>query len=131
VAKSLGYNAVVFQRATQWARATKRDVVALWIAAQDPRVPWYAKAAAAAVAGYALSPIDLIPDFIPVVGYLDDLLIVPVGILLAVRLVPPELMAEFRDEAAKRERPTSNRGAVAVMLVWAATIIVFIVWMIR
>ena len=74
--------------AKQWARSIKRDVVALWIAARDRRVPWYAKAAAGAVAAYALSPIDFIPDFVPVLGYLDDLLIVPLGIMLAIKLVP-------------------------------------------
>jgi hypothetical protein len=70
-------------------------------------VPWYAKAVAAAVAAYALSPIDLIPDFVPVLGYLDDLIIVPAGILLAVKLVPAALMEEFRLEAARRAKPTS------------------------
>jgi len=69
--------------AKRWARGITRDTVALWLAARDPRVPWYAKAAAGAVAAYALSPVDLIPDFIPVIGYLDDLLIVPLGIMLA------------------------------------------------
>ena len=72
-----------------WAGNLKRDVVALWIAARDPGVPWHAKAVAASVAAYALSPIDLIPDVVPVLGYLDDLLIVSLGILLAVRLVHP------------------------------------------
>lgn len=85
--------------AKQWARAIKRDVVALWIAARDPRVPWYAKATAGAVAAYALSPVDLIPDFIPIIGYLDDLIIVPLGIMAAVRMIPAALMEEFRDEA--------------------------------
>ena len=73
----------------RWARAIKRDVVALWFAAKDPRTPWCARAVAAVVAAYALSPIDLIPDFIPVAGYLGDLLIVPLGILLAIRMIPP------------------------------------------
>ena len=85
----------------QWARAITRDVHALYLAARDPRVPWYAKAVAVAVAAYALSPLDLIPDFIPVLGQLDDAVIVPLGILLAVRLIPPELMAEFRAAASK------------------------------
>jgi uncharacterized membrane protein YkvA (DUF1232 family) len=97
-------------RAKQWARAIKRDVVALWIAAHDYRVPWYAKAAAGAVAAYALSPIDLIPDFVPVLGYLDDPLIVPLGIMLAIKLVPPDLMAEFRAEAATREKAGEPGG---------------------
>ncbi|MGO4815932.1 YkvA family protein, partial [Cupriavidus sp. 2MCAB6] len=90
---------MTLERARQWARHLTRDVVALWIAARDPRTPWHAKALAAGVAAYALSPIDLIPDFIPILGYLDDLLIVPAGIALAVRLIPSELMAEFRREA--------------------------------
>src|SRR6266478_5767146 len=83
-------------RLKQWARAIRRDVVAVWIAAHDPRVPWHAKALALAVAAYALSPIDLIPDFIPVLGYLDDLIIVPAGIALVIRLIPAPIMAEHR-----------------------------------
>ena len=97
----------------------KRDAVAVWLAARDPRVPWHAKMLAAAVGAYALSPIDLIPDFIPVLGYLDDLLIVPAGIYLTVRLIPDGLMAEFRAEAAKREGlPVSRTGAIAIVMLW-------------
>src|SRR5215210_7268654 len=106
-----------------WARTLKRDVVALWIAARDPRVPWYAKAAAAAVAAYALSPIDLIPDFIPVLGYLDDVVIVPLGILLVMKMISDPLMAEFREEARRRsERPTSRVAAAVIIALWAAAI---------
>jgi len=106
---------------TAWARGIKRDVVALWLAARDRRVPFHAKAVAAAVAAYALSPIDLIPDFIPVIGYLDDLLIVPLGIMLAVRMVPPALMAEFRAAAtAILQRPVSRAGAAAILALWCA-----------
>src|SRR3954468_9357874 len=101
--------------AKSWARAAKRDAVALWLAARDRRVPWYAKVVAGVVAAYALSPIDLIPDFIPVVGYLDDLIVVPLGILLAIRLIPAPLMQEFRAEATRRERPTSRAG-MAIMI---------------
>jgi uncharacterized membrane protein YkvA (DUF1232 family) len=114
-----------------WARALKRDVVALWIAGRDPRVPWYAKAVAAAVAAYALSPIDLIPDFIPVLGYLDDLIVVPLGIMLAVRLIPPELMAEFRAEAQRREAlPRSRAAAAAIIALWmvGAAFLVWLLW---
>lgn len=103
-----------------WASALKRDVVALWIAARDPRTPWYAKLMAGAVAAYALSPIDLIPDFIPVLGYLDDLLIVPLGILLVVKLIPPRLMAEYREEALKRNKPVSRAGLALIIAVWLA-----------
>jgi len=95
------------------------DVHALYLAARDPRVPWLAKAVAILVAGYALSPIDLIPDFIPVLGYLDDLLIVPLGIWLAVRMIPPEVMAEHRATAeSSGRRPTSKAGAVAIVTIW-------------
>ncbi|MDB5654212.1 MAG: hypothetical protein JWQ94_1825 [Tardiphaga sp.] len=102
----------------RWASGIVRDVAALWLAARDPRVPWVAKAVAAVVAAYALSPIDLIPDFIPVIGYLDDLLLVPLGILLAVRLVPPALMAEFRAAARDRGKPVSRAGAVIIVVIW-------------
>lgn len=102
-----------------WARRMKRDIVALWIAARDPRTPLLAKLVAGAIAAYALSPIDLIPDFIPVLGYLDDLLIVPAGILLAVALIPPALMEEFRSAAIAREvRPSSRAGLVAIVCIW-------------
>jgi uncharacterized membrane protein YkvA (DUF1232 family) len=111
-----------------WAANARRDVVALWIAARDPRVPWYAKAVAAAVVAYALSPIDLVPDFVPVLGYLDDLIIVPVGIVLAIRLIPDDLVAEFRAEAARRERPTSRAGIALVLAIWAAAA-GFLLWL--
>ena len=104
-----------------WARTIKRDVLALWIAARDPRVPWYAKALAMAVAAYALSPIDLIPDIVPVLGYLDDLVIVPLGILLVIWLIPTGLMTEFRERAtAVQARPRSMAAAVVIVLIWIA-----------
>jgi len=114
-----------------WARDLKRDVVALWIAARDPRTPMLAKLLAASVAAYALSPIDLIPDFIPVLGYLDDLLIVPLGIFLAIRLVPPALMAEFRIAAeARAGRPVSRFAATVVVALWLAGLaaVVLLLW---
>src|SRR4051812_9464505 len=92
-----------------WARSVKRDLHAVYLAARDPRTPWYAKALALCVAGYALSPIDLIPDFIPVLGYLDDAVIVPLGILAVVKLIPSDVMADSRAAAAARaERPVSR-----------------------
>ena len=108
------------ERLKAWARALKRDVVALWLAAHDPRTPLAAKLLAGLVAAYALSPIDLIPDFIPVLGYLDDLLLVPAGIRLAVRLIPAGLLEEFRAAAVARDRPRSLAGAAAVAAVWLA-----------
>lgn len=105
----------------RWARDLKSEVVAVWIAARDPRTPLMAKLVAGAIAAYAVSPIDLIPDFIPVLGYLDDLLIVPLGLMLAVRLIPHGLMAEFRERAdGIQERPRSVVGAVVVVAIWIA-----------
>jgi uncharacterized membrane protein YkvA (DUF1232 family) len=106
-----------------WARALKRDTYALYLACRDPRVPWYAKVLAAAVVAYAFSPIDLIPDFIPVLGYLDDLLLVPLGIALVLRLVPAPVMAECRTAAAARlaagsQKPRAWIGAAVVVGVW-------------
>jgi uncharacterized membrane protein YkvA (DUF1232 family) len=117
-----------FSSLRAWASEVRRDVVALWIAARDPRVPWYAKAVAAAVAAYALSPIDLVPDFVPILGYLDDVIIVPAGIILAIRLIPTDLMAEFRAEATRRERPTSRAGMAAIIAIWVA-IAALLMWL--
>jgi uncharacterized membrane protein YkvA (DUF1232 family) len=117
-----------------WARNLKRDSHAIYLASRDPRVPWYAKALAIAVAAYALSPIDLIPDFIPVVGYLDDLVIVPLGIWLVVSLIPPEVMAECRAKAdAAGQRPVSRAGMIAIIVVWIVVAIMlgwigYIIW---
>jgi uncharacterized membrane protein YkvA (DUF1232 family) len=122
----------MLQRLRDWARGLKRDVHALYLAARDPRVPWYAKAVALGVAAYALSPIDLIPDFIPVIGYLDDLIIVPLGILLAVRLIPPEILAEHRQMANEAaERPTSRTAAMVIVAVWIGLALVALGALIR
>ena len=110
-------------RLKDWARTVKRDVHALYLAGRDPRVPWYAKALAIVVACYALSPIDLIPDFIPVLGYLDDLILLPLGVLLVVRLIPPEIMAEHRHSAAAAQvRPASNATAVVIAGIWIVSV---------
>jgi uncharacterized membrane protein YkvA (DUF1232 family) len=117
------------QRLRKWARSVRRDVTALWLAARDPRTPWRAKAVAACVAAYALSPIDLIPDFIPILGYLDDIIIVPLGIVLAVSLVPTELMTEFRAEAERRHaEPSSRAGAAIVIAIWIASAALLLWW---
>lgn len=108
-------------RLRAWAKGLKRDVMALWLALRDPRVPWPAKALAALVVGYALSPIDLIPDFIPVLGLLDDLILLPLGILLVIRLIPPALMDELRGAAAARldqPRPRSLVAALVIVALW-------------
>src|SRR4051812_30441212 len=114
----------MLDRVGQWARTIKRDVVALWLAARDRRVPLLAKIVAAGVAAYALSPIDLIPDFIPVLGYLDDLVIIPLGIVLAVRLIPPGVIAELRAKAEETARPTSRAGLVAVIAIWVVLAVI-------
>jgi uncharacterized membrane protein YkvA (DUF1232 family) len=106
-------------RARDLARRVKREVRALWIAARDRRTPWYARLLAGVIVAYALSSIDLIPDFVPVLGYLDDLILLPLGVLLAVRLVPTPLMQEYRSAAAKlNDRPTSKAGLALIIAIW-------------
>ncbi|MGI9175537.1 MAG: YkvA family protein [Rhodothermales bacterium] len=114
-------------RAKRWARTLRAESVALYLAARDPRTPWYAKALAGAVAAYALSPIDLIPDFVPVLGYLDDLLVLPAGIALAVRLVPKTVMEDARAEAQAWIEENPSRFGIAayvIVSVWIAVLLV-------
>jgi uncharacterized membrane protein YkvA (DUF1232 family) len=111
-------------------RAIEADTFALYLASRDPRVPWIAKAVAAITVAYALSPVDLIPDFIPVLGYLDDLVLIPLGLALAIRLIPHAILAEHRAEAARRFAPGGPRsrvGAVLVGVVW----LLAVVWLVR
>jgi uncharacterized membrane protein YkvA (DUF1232 family) len=97
----------------------RREVLALYLACRDPRVPWPAKLVAAAVVAYALSPLDLVPDFIPVLGYLDDLIVVPIGVLLVRRLVPAPILDECRARAqAMTARPVSRAGAALIIGIW-------------
>ncbi len=103
-----------------WAKALKRDAHAVWLAARDPRTPWCARALAIAVAAYALSPIDLIPDFIPVLGYLDDLILVPVGLWLVLKLIPAEVLADHRAAAEAAARPVSRGALIGIVAVWIA-----------
>jgi uncharacterized membrane protein YkvA (DUF1232 family) len=121
----------MINRWKEWARTIRRDAHALYLAARDPRVPWYAKALAIAVAAYAASPIDLIPDFISVIGYVDDLILVPLGIALVIKLIPPEIMAEHRELAtAAQDRPVSWTAAAIVIALWGAAIALAI-WLLR
>lgn len=116
-------------RLVQWARALKRESLALYYATRDARTPWYAKLLAGAIVAYAISPIDLIPDFIPVLGLLDELLLLPAAIWLALKLVPVEVLAESRQRAeAALERPTSRTAAVVIVLVWIACASAFGAW---
>ena len=103
------------------AKSLRQQALVVYHVARDPRTPWFTRVLALAVAAYALSPIDLIPDFIPVLGYLDDVVIVPLGIMAAVKLVPAELMEEFRSRAAtSAQRPTSYAGAILIASLWIA-----------
>ncbi len=113
------------------ARAAKRDGIALYLAAKDPRVPWIVKAFAVLAAAYVLSPIDLIPDFIPVIGFLDELILLPIVVGIIVRFVDPDVMAELRSEAGKiAERPRSRLGAALIIVVWvlAAGLVAWLLW---
>ena len=109
----------MLSRIKAWARGLTRDGHAIYLASRDPRVPWYAQVLAIAIAAYALSPIDLIPDFIPIVGYLDDLIILPFGIWLVVSLIPEEVMVECRAKAdAAGRRPLSRAGLITIIVLW-------------
>lgn len=116
------------------ARQLKVETYAVWLAYKDPRVPWYARVFAACVVGYAFSPIDLVPDPIPVLGYLDDLVLVPLGIALALRMIPPEVMDECREkaDAVMREgKPTNWKAAGAIIAVWVLLALLVIVVTVR
>jgi uncharacterized membrane protein YkvA (DUF1232 family) len=112
---------------TASARRLKRESLTLYFVVRDPRTPWYARALAAAVVAYALSPFDLIPDFIPVIGYLDDLIIVPLGVYLVLKLIPQEVLTDCRARATSAaERPTSRAGAAFMIGVWLLALLVVI-----
>ncbi len=113
----------MLQRWKQRARALKKEVYALYLAYRDSRTPWYAKVVAALVVAYAFSPIDLIPDPIPVLGYLDDLVLIPLGAALAMRLIPPDVMADARAKAEdllRAGKPVSRGGVVIIAVIWIA-----------
>ena len=125
------------QRLEKWkqqARRLKAEVYALYLAYKDPRVPWPARIFAACVVGYAFSPIDLIPDFIPVLGYLDDLILVPLGAVLALRMIPADVLAECRlraREVMQQGNPVNRAAAVVIVLIWLAMAGLMVVWVFR
>jgi uncharacterized membrane protein YkvA (DUF1232 family) len=121
-----------FQQLQRWARTLKRDTLALCLVARDPSVPGYAKAVAACVAAYALSPIDLIPNFIPVIGYLDNLILLPFGIALAICLIPPVLLARHRERASAwiAKRPINHIGALLIVIIWLTLASLCVAWLI-
>ena len=110
----------MFEKIKSRARTLKDETFAVYLAAKDPRTPWYAKAVALGTIAYAVSPIDLIPDFIPILGYLDDIIIVPAGIALAIRLIPAEVLTDARETAATQgvERSVGYIGAGMILIVW-------------
>lgn len=118
----------------QRAKQLKADTYALYLAARHPNTPWYAKLLVAGIVAYAFSPIDLIPDFIPVLGYLDDLILLPMGIALAIRLIPPPVMAECRTrahDAFKSGKPVSRVAGAIIAAIWLALAALCVAWGIR
>jgi uncharacterized membrane protein YkvA (DUF1232 family) len=121
----------MMKRLKAWAQRLKQDVVALWFCTRHPRTPFIAKALAAALVAYAFSPIDLIPDFIPILGYLDDVLILSAGIWLVLKLVPPDVLAECRAQAArwleeKQAQPRSYLAAALIVVLWL--VLLWLAW---
>jgi uncharacterized membrane protein YkvA (DUF1232 family) len=110
------------------ARYLKTEIYALYLAARDPRTPWYAKLLVAGIVAYAFSPIDLIPDFVPILGYLDDLILLPMGIALAIKLVPDSVLAECRTQAQK---PVSWAAGAVIVVIWLALAAICIAWAIE
>jgi len=113
-------------------RALKKETFALYLACRHPRVPWYGKVLALIIVGYALSPIDLIPDFIPVLGYLDDMVLIPLGIMLVIRMIPEEVLAECRQKSETTVGRTTRAGkiaAVVIVMIWIVTA-ALVIWLI-
>ncbi len=123
----------MFEKLKTRAKSLKREIHALYLATHDSRTPWYAKAVIVCVVAYALSPIDLIPDFIPVLGYLDDLLLLPLGIYFALKLIPLDVLTDARCRAAETSNvlPISWRAALIIVILWLATVIVAGIWLAR
>ena len=120
------------QSLKQVARRLKKETYAVYLASIDQRVPWYARILAALTVAYAFSPIDLIPDFIPILGYLDDLIIVPVGIWLVLKMIPPQVLAECRQKAAaqiQRGKPINRAAAAVIIAIWIGLGILTAMWL--
>ena len=120
-----GFRQNILQRWKQAVRALKVEIYALYLAYRDERTPWYAKVFVACVVGYAFSPIDLIPDFIPILGYLDDLILLPLGIKIALTLIPKEVMTEGRKRAHEISdvgKPVNYFAAIIIVLTWLTSI---------
>ena len=122
------------ERLKQWARALKTEIYALYLACRDPRVPWYARLLAVCVVGYAFSPVDLIPDPIPVLGYLDDLILLPIGIWIVLKMIPPDVMTDSREKARKEieiGKPVNRIAACIIIAIWILLAAVSIILLVR
>jgi len=116
----------------QQVRKLKKETCVIYLACKDSRVPWYARALAAVIVAYALSPIDLIPDVIPIIGYLDDLILVPLGIILVLRMIPPVVLTQCRlqaETAMEQDKPTSWIAAVVVVAIWLLLGFLAVIWL--
>ena len=128
---------IKLQTIERWKQKTKHikiEIYALYLAYRDPRVPWYAKALVAVVVGYAFSPIDLIPDFIPVLGYLDDLILLPLGVAIALKMIPEEVISDCRKrskEVLSQEKPVNWMAAIVIISIWLILIVMTVVWVVR
>jgi uncharacterized membrane protein YkvA (DUF1232 family) len=119
---------------TQRARRLKAETFALYLAARHPRTPWYAKLLIAGIVAYALSPIDLIPDFVPILGYLDDLILIPMGLAVAIKIVPAAVLAECRaraQEVLSNGKPVSRVGAAVIVMIWVTLAALCLAWVYR
>ena len=124
----------MFEKCKERARELKTEVYAVYLAYRDPRVPWYAKIFAACVVGYAFSPIDLIPDPIPILGYLDDLILIPLGITIALKIIPKEVLAECREQAKEimlQGKPVNKVAAIVIVGIWIALAIIAVAVMVK
>ena len=132
--KPNGYFAKKWASIRKWAQELKKLTYVVYLASRDPRTPWYAKLLAIVIAGYAFSPIDLIPDFIPILGYLDDLLLIPLGITLVLRMIPQEVLTEARLKAEAElslSKPKSRLAAVVIIIIWILTLTLILVVVFR
>lgn len=121
----------MFENLKQRAKYLKTETYALYFAARDPRTPWYAKLLVAGVVAYAFSPIDLIPDFVPVLGYLDDLVLIPLGIALAIKLIPCAVLSECRAQAKetiKNKKPVNRAAGAVIVAIWILLAALFMAW---
>lgn len=118
----------------QHAKQLKIEIYTIYLAYKDPRVPWYARIFAACVVGYAFSPIDLIPDPIPILGYLDDLILIPLGVVLALKMIPPEVLVECREKAQeimRQGKPVNRIAAFVIITIWIILTTLGIVFMLK